>query len=109
MTGEVDNIRKIKLLDQLFQAYSVEELTMLIGEDLIVSKLKGIKEEIGPLMQMYDSVTLLQIDGIRYQSDIAQLKSDMTSATKILKALVETPASVAYTDLQSLKSKYNVY
>jgi hypothetical protein len=106
-----DDIEKIKLVDQVFRSLSLDEIKSILGADLIVDKLKGTENGTGPILSALQSLGMLQVEINALRSDHIQLKEDFKATLKVMQTL-STPMTqvVPYSsELQALKSKYNIY
>lgn len=103
MTAE--QMRKLELLDILFESLDVEELKKLAETELVVDKLKG--DSIGtPLTDLYYKHTELQNRVTSLQAEVSSVQYDIQLLVRtVLKPYDYTSQS----DVQTLKSKYHIY
>ena len=109
--SSIEDLEKIKLVDQVFNSLSLEEIKSILGADLVVDKLKGGDNKAGPILSALQNISMLQVEIMTLRNDHVQLKEDFKLALKVMQTL-STPMlpTIPYSqELQNLKSKYNVY
>jgi len=105
-----DDIDKLRFIDSLFHAFTLEEMTELAGPDLVVAKLRGIdKNHIGPIGELFETMMRLRDDNIMLKTQTAELKSDIQDIVRILNSPPVAPVPLYNQYLNSLKSKHNIY
>lgn len=101
-----DQIRKLELVDILFESLDVEELKRLAETELVVDKLKGISASRTPLKDLYYQHTELQ-------NRVTSLQGELNAVQYDIKLLVKTVLKPydynSQIDVQTLKSKYHLY
>ena len=105
----IEDIEKIKLIDQVFRSLSVDEIKSILSADLIVDKLKGTESGTGPILSTLQSVSMLQVEISSLRSDHIVLKEDFKTALKVMQTLSQPTIPQYSSELQNLKSKYGVY
>ena len=105
-----DDLEKLKLIDSLFHAFTLEEMKELAGRDLVISKLRGVDvDHIGPIRELYETMIRLRDDNIMLKTQTAELKSDIQDIVRILNSPPAAPVPLYNQHLNSLKSKHNIY
>ena len=105
-----DDIDKLRFIDSLFHAFTLEAMTELAGPDLVVAKLRGIdKNHIGPIGELFETMMRLRDDNIMLKTQTAELKSDIQDIVRILNSPPVAPVPLYNQYLNSLKSKHNIY
>jgi len=105
-----DDIDKLRFIDSLFHAFTLEEMTELAGPDLVVAKLRGIdKNHIGPIGELYETMIRLRDDNTMLKTQMVELKSDIQDIVRILNSPPVAPVPLYNQYLNSLKSKHNIY
>jgi hypothetical protein len=105
-----DMLQKISLLDRFFGAMSVEQLTEFTESEQIVARLKGTDQNPGLLAKLVKENEQHSTDLIKMNSEITVLKSDLQYLIRSVNTLSLASIQMPYSqDLQSLKSKYNIY
>jgi hypothetical protein len=109
-----DDLDKIKLLDSLFYAFTLDEMKELVGCDLVVSKLRGTADKIGPIEAIHNDVirltsqnATLMTDIMNIRSDTMMLKNDFQSLLRCLNKGMGDSASTS--EFYNLKSRHGVY
>lgn len=101
-----DQIRKLELVDILFESLDVEELKKLAETELVVDRLKGTSVSRTPLKDLYYQHTELQKRVTSLQGELSSVQYDIQLLVRtVLKPYDYTSQS----DVQTLKSKYHVY
>jgi hypothetical protein len=104
MTNE--QLEKIKLLDALFGALSLDQLKQFTESEQIIAILKGTNQNpeiFKRLIQEHDNqmMTVMQLQG-----DISTLRYDVQQLVRIV---LKPYDSMSVSDAQTLKSKFSVY
>ena len=100
-----DDLNKLKLLDSLFHAFTLEEMIELAGADLVVSKLRGVDTDyVGPMAEIYETMIRLRDDNTMLKSQLFELKIDIQDIVRILSA-----PPIYNQHLQNLKSRHSIY
>ncbi len=105
-----DDLEKLKLIDSLFHAFTLEEMKELAGRDLVVSKLRGVDvNHIGPIGELYETMIRLRDDNTMLKAQMVELKSDIQDIVRVLNLPLPAPVPIYSQHLQNLKSKHNIY
>ena len=104
-----DDLAKIKLFDQVFRSLSLEEIKSILSADLIVDKLKGTEHGTGPILSALQSLSMLQVEILTLRADHTMMKEDFKTALKVMQTLSQPTIPQFSSELQNLKSKYNIY
>jgi hypothetical protein len=104
-----EDIEKIKLLDQVFRSVSVDDIKSIFSADLIVDKLKSTEIITGPILSAIQDISMIRLEIATLRADHTMLKEDFRTALRAIQALSMPPVVPYSSDLQTLKSKYNVY
>lgn len=107
-TGDLE---KIKLIDQVFNSLSLDDVKSILSADLLVGKLKAHDNSTGTILGAFQELSMLQVEMITLRADHNFLKEDFKVALKVMHTLSipVTPMPTYSPELQNLKSKYNVY
>ena len=104
-----DDLEKVKLVDQVFRSLSLEEIKSILSADLIVDKLKGTEHGTGPILSALQSLSMLQVEILTLRADHTMMKEDFKTALKVMQTLSQPTIPQFSSELQNLKSKYNIY
>ena len=104
-----DDLEKVKLVDQVFRSLSLEEIKSILSADLIVDKLKGTESGTGPILSALQSLSMLQVEILTLRADHTMMKEDFKTALKVMQTLSQPTIPQFSSELQNLKSKYNIY
>ena len=104
-----DDLEKVKLVDQVFRSLSLEEIKSILSADLIVDKLKGTENGTGPILSALQSLSMLQVEILTLRADHTMMKEDFKTALKVMQTLSQPTIPQFSSELQNLKSKYNIY
>ena len=104
-----DDLEKVKLIDQVFRSLSVEEIKSILSADLVVDKLKGTENGTGPILSALQSLSMLQVEILTLRADHTMMKEDFKTALKVMQTLSQPTIPQFSSELQNLKSKYNIY
>jgi len=89
---------KLRLIDDVFNAFTEDELKILLGQELVINKLKGIPPRLGIFQG-------LALDNISQHTTIQKLESDLT----ILRSEMYQARSDIMTLIKFLNDKFNNY
>jgi len=106
MSGNT-TLEKIKLLDQIFQVLSLDDMKQVASCDLVVSKLRGDAILTGPLLEMYQT-------NLRFDAEIMMLRAQIESTKMDFQVLLRCLSkgmgdSNTAGDFNNLKSRHGVY
>lgn len=102
----IEQTEKIRLLDRLLGALSIEQIRQLSESEEIIAKLKGTNDNIGILQQLVSDSNTHAMELMNLRNELYTMKSDLQSLIKLtLKPYEYNSAN----DAQSLKSKYSIY
>ena len=104
-----DDLEKVKLIDQVFRSLSLEEIKSILSADLIVDKLKGTEHGTGLILSALQSLSMLQVEILTLRADHTMMKEDFKTALKVMQTLSQPTIPQFSSELQNLKSKYNIY
>lgn len=104
-----DDLEKVKLIDQVFRSLSLEEIKLILSADLIVDKLKGTEHGTGLILSALQSLSMLQVEILTLRADHTMMKEDFKTALKVMQTLSQPTIPQFSSELQNLKSKYNIY
>ncbi len=104
---------KFKLLDSLLRALTVDELTELVSQDLVVGKLRDAPTNTipspGPIQSIMEAHNRLEAEMNSLRSDMMMFKDDFKNLVKAVQT-VSMPSPAPYSqELNNLKSKLGVY
>lgn len=101
------NLEKIKLLDQIFQVLSLDDMKQIASCDLVVSKLRGDNVARGPLLEMYQDSSRLNLEIMMLRTNLTNVVTDFQVLIRCLnKGMAD---STATSDFYNLKTKHNIY
>jgi len=101
-----EQMEKLRMIDQFFDAFSVEDFKELVEREEIVARLKGKPTTNNPLTNLVLQHQTMNSQIMTLQGELASLKYDVQ---QIVKALVKPYEYSASSDMNALKSKHNVY
>lgn len=101
------DMEKIKLIDTMFNALSLEEVKEICGADTIVAKLKGVPDRDGPLAQAAKELQTARADIEMIRSEYFTLKNDFQALLRCLNKGMGDAMSVS--DFNNLKQRHGVY
>ena len=108
MTLTDEDLKKMEILDKVFQYLSLTEIETLTQADLVVGKLRtNTTSMTGPIMGMYSHVRSAESDLMLLKNDHQMLKNDFGMLLKSMK--YQYMNSGTFTDFTSLCSRYGVY
>lgn len=102
-----DELEKIKIIDRAFTALSLDDVKQLFGADVIVDKLKGVPDRVGPLAQAAIELQNTAAEVSMLKSDVTSLKTDIQALIRCLNRSVGDPMNAS--DFNSLKSRHGIY
>jgi hypothetical protein len=97
---------KLELLDRFLLSISTEDLLEIIGSELVSAKLKGGPPARGPIQEMLDNMTCLEVEVSTLRSELSILRTDI--GTLVESAYKPYDMSTA-NNMSNLKSRYGVY
>ena len=103
------NIEKIRLVDQVFNGLSLDDIKYILSADLVVNQLKAHDNSPGPILGLFQEVGMLQTELVMLRGELSVLKADFVTALRALNTLSMPSVPQYSSELQSLKSKYGVY
>lgn len=102
-----DDMEKIKLIDSMFNALSLDEVKDICGCDAIVEKLKGTPDRDGPLVQAAKELQTARSDIEMLRSDYFTLKNDFQV---LLRCIGRGMGDItAANDFSNLKQRHGIY
>lgn len=111
----IDDIDKFALIDKVFQTLSLEDLTAMSANDLVISKLKGIaSNDPGPICTLYNELINVKSDNESLRSEINLLTVEMFALKTDLKVLIQCLNTglgnpVTVNEFYTLKTRHQVY
>ncbi len=110
MPGDTE---KFRLLDSLLRALTVDELTELVSQDLVVGKLRDQPTTTipssGPIQSIMEAHNRLESELQSLRSDLIMFKDDFKNLVRAVQT-VSMPSPAPYSqELNNLKSKLGVY
>lgn len=110
MPGDTE---KFKLLDSLLRALTVEELTELVAQDLVVGKLRTTPTNTipspGPIQSIMEAHNRLEADLQTVRTDLNTFREDFKQLVKAVQVVTQPVAAPYSQELNNLKSKFGVY
>lgn len=102
-----DDLEKIKIIDNAFNALSLEELKQAFGADLIVERLKGVAGRQGPLAQAAMELQTARSDIDMIRMETMSMKTDLQILIRCLNKGMGDSAVVS--DFNTLKMRHGIY
>lgn len=104
--------KKVELIDEFLADITVEDLDELVSQYRVVGKLKGIQTSVpdnGIFTSIIQSHSYLQTENQRLTDELIMLKNDLKYLIKAV-STISIPVPPQYSsELQNLKSRYQVY
>lgn len=101
-----EQMEKLRMIDQFFDAFSVEDFKELIEREEIVARLKGKATTNNPLTNLVLRHQAMNTQIMSLQAEVSSLKYDIQQIVKVLVKPYDYSASC---DINTLKSKHNIY
>ncbi len=101
-----EQAKKIELLDKLFGALDIAQLTEVTESEQIVAKLKGTENNPGILDSLLKEHSSMMINVSMLQNDVMSMKSDIQI---LIKALDRPYDSSNQSHFNSLKNRHGIY
>lgn len=103
-----DDDAKFALLDKLFRVMSLDDMTQLLGQDIVVGKLKGLSDNFpGPVSQLVTDSMRLESDLVTMRIQMQSLQADFVSLLRIMaKPSFDYSAPSEFT---TLKNRHGIY
>ena len=101
-----EQMEKLRMIDQFFDAFSVEDFKELVEREEVVARLKGKATTNNPLTNLVLQHQAANSQIMVLQGELASLKFDVGQLVKVIVKPYDynTPS-----DINNLKTKYNVY
>lgn len=101
------DMEKIKLIDTMFNALSLEEVKEICGADAIVAKLKGIPDRDGPLVRAAKELQTARSDIEMIRGEYFSLKNDLQILIRCLNKGIGDASAAS--DFSMLKNRHSIY
>lgn len=101
-----EQMEKLRMIDQFFDAFSVEEFKELVEREEVVARLKGKATTNNPLTNLVLQHQVMKSQIMVLQGELSSLRYDLGQLVKVIVKPYDynTPS-----DINNLKTKHNVY